>query len=95
MAALHEFGTLLLSLTRVGSAWRLSSARVHGKKMILNSRSENSPKENYSEFSDRSGGRKSGVRVPPARADWLIAVCHSDLGDTSIVHMNYVTYSIA
>ena len=32
-----------------------------------------------SELSDKTSGRKRGVM--PAHADWLITVCHSNLGD--------------
>ena len=35
-----------------------------------------------SELFDKTGGRKSGVRVSSVCADWLIAVCHSNLCDT-------------
>ena len=38
-----------------------------------------------SELLDKNGGRKSGVRVPSARTDWLIAACHSNIADMSIV----------
>ena len=33
----------------------------------------------YSEMSDENGGRKSAVH-----AEWIIAVCHSTVGDTLI-----------
>ena len=44
----------------------------------------NSPCGNDSEMSDTSGVRKSGL-CRPERADWLIAACHSNFGDTLIL----------
>ena len=44
--------------------------------------SESSPKNNDSELEGTSGCRKSGVRVSSARTDWLIELCHSNLGTT-------------
>ena len=58
-----------LSVTRARSTRFLQRTRVRLK-------------ENDSERSDKSGGQNSGVKT--ARADWLIAVCHSNLGDTYI-----------
>ena len=58
-----------LSVTRARSTRFLQRTRVRLK-------------ENDSERSDKSGGQNSGVKT--ARADWLIAVCHSNLGDLFI-----------
>ena len=43
--------------------------------------SQSSLKGNDPELSDETDGL---WRVSPARADWIIAVCHSNLGDTLI-----------
>ena len=45
--------------------------------------SVSSPTENYSELSYKTSRQKNGV-PSSARGDWLIAVCHSNLGDTLI-----------
>ena len=45
--------------------------------------SESSLKENDSELLNEIGGYKVWC-VSSARSDWLIAVCHSNLGDTFI-----------
>ena len=46
---------------------------------------ESLPKGPDSELSDKTWGPKSGV-PGLRRADWLIAVCNSNIGDTLILH---------